>query len=384
MRKISIFGSTGSIGVNTVALLDDTHDVEVVTGARNITLLAEQAKALNASLAVTACDAEYDNLKAALKGTEIEVAAGPTALVEAATRKVDWGMVAIVGSAGLAPTLELAKQAGTLALANKESMVCAGELVNATCAASGCKLIPVDSEHSAVYQSIQGNNASEISRIILTASGGPFREWTLDQMADATLKQALAHPNFEMGQRITIDSATMFNKALEVIEAYQLFGLTSDQIEVIIHPQQIIHSMVEYADASIIAQLGAPDMRGAIGYALHWPNRKPLPVDRLNFAALRQINFEAPDETRFPALRLAKEVLDIGGLAGTVFNAAKEVALDKFIAGEVGFLDMSALIEYVLGELRSESSAQNSLDGLTGVMNMDELARSIGHNWRPH
>ncbi len=384
MRKISIFGSTGSIGVNTVALLDDTYDVEVVTGANNIGLLAEQAKRVSAGVAVTANDAEYENLKAALSGTEIEVAAGATALVEAASREVDLGMAAIVGSAGLAPTLALAKHAKILALANKESMVCAGELVNATCAASGCKLIPVDSEHSAIYQSIQGNNADEISRIILTASGGPFRKWTREQMAEATLEQALAHPNFEMGQRITIDSATMFNKALEVIEAYQLFGLASDQIEVIIHPQQIIHSMVEYRDASIIAQLGQPDMRGAIGYALHWPNRKPLPLDRLDFAAIGQLDFEAPDETKFPSLRLAKEVLDIGGLAGTIFNAAKEIALDKFIAGSIGFLDMSALIEYVLSELQAESSSQNSLNGLIDVMKMDDMARTIGLNWRPH
>lgn len=383
MRSVSIFGSTGSIGTNTVALLGDKYDVEVVTGANNIALLAEQAKALKTTLAVTANDAEYDNLKAALAGTDIEVAAGPTALVEAASRKVDWGMAAIVGSAGLAPTLELAKQAGTLALANKESMVCAGELVNTTCAKSGCKLIPVDSEHSAVYQSLQGNNVDEISRIILTASGGPFRTWSRDEMAGATLEQALAHPNFDMGQRITIDSATMFNKALEVIEAYQLFGVSPNQIEVIIHPQQIIHSMVEFGDSAIIAQLGKPDMRGAIGYALHWPNRQNLPIDRLDFAALARFDFEAPDEIRFPSLRLAKDVLEIGGLAGTVFNAAKEIALDKFIAGTIGFLDMSMLIEYVLGELGTESGVMNSLDGLDAVMKMDTKARNIGRNWRP-
>lgn len=383
MRKVSIFGSTGSIGVNTVALLGDKYDVEVVTGANNIALLAAQAKTLNATLAVTAIDAEYDNLKTALAGTGIEVAAGPTALTEAATRKVDWGMAAIVGSAGLAPTLELAKQAGTLALANKESMVCAGELVNATCAQSGCKLIPVDSEHSAVYQSLQGSGPDVISRIILTASGGPFRTWPREKMAKATLAQALAHPNFEMGQRITIDSATMFNKALEVIEAYQLFGVGSDQIEVILHPQQIIHSMVEFKDAAIIAQLGIPDMRGAIGYALHWPLRRDLPIDRLDFAALGRFDFEAPDEIRFPALRLAKEVLEIGGLAGTVFNAAKEIALDKFIAGTIGFLDMSALIEYVLSELGTDAGSHNSLDGLSSVMKMDVMARDIGRNWRP-
>ncbi|MEO1918684.1 MAG: 1-deoxy-D-xylulose-5-phosphate reductoisomerase, partial [Paracoccaceae bacterium] len=258
-RTVSIFGSTGSIGRNTVDLLcrqggAEVYDVKVLTGAGNVTLLAHQAIELKADVAVTAEASRLVDLEAALAGTGVCATAGVDAVVDAANISVDWGMSAIVGSAGLAPTLELAKQARILALANKESLVCAGELVQATCTESGCILIPVDSEHCAIFQALAGGSNSDISRIILTASGGPFNDWTKSQMADATLEQAMAHPNWDMGQRISIDSATMFNKALEVIEAKQLFGVRSDQIEVIIHPQSIIHSMIEYNDYSIIAQ----------------------------------------------------------------------------------------------------------------------------------
>lgn len=387
-RKVSIFGSTGSIGCNTVDLLlqqggADSYDVQVVTGAKNISLLAQQAISLNADVAVTADESLLEALKEELKGTDISATAGATALKDTAMIKVDWGMSAIVGSAGLTPTLELAKQAGILALANKESLVCAGELVKAACDKSGCKLIPVDSEHCAIYQALAGGKRDDISRVILTASGGPFKDWSMGQMADATLKQAMAHPNWDMGQRISIDSATMFNKALEVIEAHQLFDVFSDQIEVVIHPQSIIHSMIEYKDYSIIAQLAAPDMRGAIGFALNWPERSDLPVDQLDFGQLARLDFATPDETRFPALRLARRVLEIGGLAGAVFNAAKESALDRFISGNIGFLDMARLVETVLEDLYLNASQSSSLDGLEAVMAIDSEARVRGLNWMP-
>lgn len=386
-RSVSIFGSTGSIGCNTVDLLlrqggAEVYDVKVLTGACNVKLLAEQAVALKADLVVTADAEQYDALKSALQNTNTKVTAGPDALRDAATQKVDWSMSAIVGAAGLPPTIEIAKNAGVLALANKESLVCAGELVQATCAQSGCKLVPVDSEHSAIFQALSDNDPRKLSRLILTASGGPFKDWTLEQMASATLAQAVAHPNWDMGQRISIDSATMFNKALEVIEAQQLFDISANKIEVVVHPQSIVHSMIEYADFSVIAQMGAPDMRGAIGFALNWPERQPLPVEPLNFGKMGQLSFASPDETRFPALRLARRVLEIGGLAGAVFNAAKEAALDRFIAGDIGFLDMARLVETVLEDLHVKASALSSLEGLDVVMTIDAEARLRGQNWQ--
>ncbi len=387
-RTISIFGSTGSIGCNTVDLLlrqggAEVYDVKVVTGSQNIKLLAEQAVSLKADLAVSADESLLTALTEALAGTGIAATAGAAALRDAAMINVDWGMSAIVGSAGLTPTLELAKQAGVLALANKESLVCAGELLKAACAKSGCKLVPVDSEHCAIFQALAGGKNGDISRIILTASGGPFLDWTLEEMADATLEQAVAHPNWDMGQRISIDSATMFNKALEVIEAHQLFDVSSDQIEIVVHPQSIIHSMIEYNDFSLIAQLATPDMRGAIGFALNWPERRPLPVKQLDFSTMSRLDFATPDETRFPALRLARRVLEIGGLAGAVFNAAKESALDRFIAGNIGFLDMARLVETVLEDLHVKASQMSSLDGLETVMSIDKEARTLGQNWMP-
>ncbi len=389
MRKsVSIFGATGSVGCQTVDLLmrqggAENYDVRVVTGAKNIPLLAAHAKLLQSDMAVTADSTQIDALKSALKGTDIKVSGGAAAIRDVATIKVDWALSGIVGSAGVAPTLNMAKSAKTLALANKETLVCAGELLLKTCADNACQLLPVDSEHSAIFQALQGAKQSQIARIILTSSGGPFRDWTLEQMRKATLEQAVAHPNFAMGQRISIDSATMFNKALEVIEAKQLFGVPAQNIEVVVHRQQIIHSMVEYADHSIIAQLGAPDMRGAIGYALNWPDRKALPVDRLDFGTIGQLDFSTPDMARFPALRLAQRTLEIGGLAGTVFNAAKEIALDRFISGEIGFLDMAELVEYVQEDLHLISGGTQSLEGLGVVMNIDEMARNTGRKWNP-
>jgi 1-deoxy-D-xylulose-5-phosphate reductoisomerase len=380
-RSVSIFGSTGSIGRNTVDLIQrqgghEAYDVAVLTGSGNIALLADQARALRAGMAVTADPAQLGALRQALAGSGTEVAAGPAALEQAAARPVDWAMSAIVGAAGLRPTLALARHGGILALANKESLVCAGDLLKATCAAHGTRLVPVDSEHSAIHQAMNGERRAEVERIILTASGGPFRDRSRAEMAGVTLAQAVAHPNWSMGQRISIDSATMFNKALEVIEAAHLFDAPGDMIEVVVHPQSIIHSMVGFKDGAIIAQMGPTDMRGAIGYALNWPQRAALPVSRLDFAALSRLDFAAADPVRFPALRLAREVLAAGGLSGAVLNGAKEAALDAFIAGQIGFLDMAALVERVLDRLSPSMPAASGALDIDAVMAIDARARA--------
>ncbi|MBB5514716.1 1-deoxy-D-xylulose-5-phosphate reductoisomerase [Rubricella aquisinus] len=371
-RRISIFGSTGSIGVNTVDLITrqggaDAYDVVALTGASNIALLAEQAVALQADVAVTARADKRDALEAALAGTGIEAAAGPEALIAAAARPADWIMSAIVGAAGLAPTLEAARQGSVLALANKESLVCAGDLLLREVAAAGTRLLPVDSEHSAVFQCLRGESRAALDRVILTASGGPFRDWTRDQMARATLAEAVAHPNWDMGQRISIDSASMFNKALEVIEAKYLFDIQPDQIEVLVHPQSIVHSLVGFTDGSVIAQLGPPDMRGAIGYALNYPERRALPVERLDLAKLACLDFRHGDAERFPALRLARKALEMGGLSGAILNAAKEAAMDAFIAGRIGFLDMADHVESALDALSAAADPTYSLEHVIAV-----------------
>ncbi len=386
MRRISIFGSTGSIGQNTVDLLErqggsEAYDVVCLTGARNIALLAEQAKALRADVAVTAVPDLLDDLKAALSGSGVEAAAGPEALREASARPSDWVMSAIVGSAGLEPGLIAAAHCGTLALANKESLVCAGALLEETCAAHDTRLLPVDSEHSAIFQALQGEDRGALERILLTASGGPFRNLTKAEMRDVTPEQAMAHPNWDMGARISIDSATMFNKALELIEAHVLFDVTPEQIEVVVHPQSIIHSMVGFADGSIMAQLGPSDMRGAIGFALNYPERIKLPLERLDFATLKRLDFMAEDRDRFPALQLARDVMAAGGLTGAVFNAAKEAALDAFIAGQIGFLDMSDLVTYVLDNMGPEASDIQNTVSLEAVLDYDTRARRKAGEW---
>jgi 1-deoxy-D-xylulose-5-phosphate reductoisomerase len=290
-------------------------------------------------------------------------------------------MSAIVGAAGLAPSLRVAGHGGVLALANKESLVCAGDLLKRTCAAYGTRLIPVDSEHSAIFQAMQGERAETVERLILTASGGPFRDWSARRMGSATPAEARAHPNWDMGERISIDSATMFNKALEIIEARALFDVNPDRIEVLVHPQSIVHSMVGFRDGSLIAQLGPSDMRGAIGYALNWPERRALPVERLDLAAIGRLDFAPPDPERFPALRLARDVLALGGLAGTVFNAAKEAALDAFLARRIGFLDMAVLVEHVLEKLGPDAAAQGPGYDLEVVMALDAAARRMSGVW---
>ncbi|MDJ0995685.1 MAG: 1-deoxy-D-xylulose-5-phosphate reductoisomerase [Dinoroseobacter sp.] len=382
-RRISIFGSTGSIGQNTVDLIardPDAYDVVALTGGANIQLLAEQARSLNASLAVTAYDDRLEDLRSALTGTEIEVAAGAQALCDAADRPADWVMSAIVGAAGLYPGFAALRHGGALALANKESLVTAGPLLLAEAQKHSARILPVDSEHSAVFQALVGEDMDAVERIVITASGGPFRDWPLEAIAKATLAEAVAHPNWDMGQRISIDSASMFNKALELIETREFFRIDPDRIEAVVHPGSIVHALVGFKDGALMAHLGAPDMRHAIGYALHWPERRDLPVSRLDLAAIGTLSFEHPDETRFPALRLAREVMATGGRAGAVFNAAKEAALDAFISGQIGFLDMAAVVEATLESIDTEMSLSIPPQSLDCVAKVDHLARHTARN----
>ncbi|MFY2826496.1 1-deoxy-D-xylulose-5-phosphate reductoisomerase [Ruegeria sp. MALMAid1280] len=378
MRKVSIFGATGSIGQNTIDLIDrnpSAYDVVALTGGANIKKLAEDARRLNADVAVTAHEDRLEDLRAALSGSGVEAVAGQTALTEAAARPVDWVMSAIVGAAGLPPGLEALKQGATLALANKETLVCAGALVLETARKHNARLLPVDSEHSAVFQALVGEDMDAVERIIITASGGAFRDWPLSDLASATVEQASNHPNWNMGQRITIDSASMFNKALELIETKEFFGVSPDQIEVLVHPESIVHSLVGFNDGAVMAHMGAPDMRHAIGYALHWPERRDLPVERLNLAKLGQLRFQEPDEARYPALRLARNVMQRGGLFGAVFNAAKERALDHFIARRVGFLEMADIVETVLNRFEVADGLLDAALDLDNVLQTDHLAR---------
>jgi 1-deoxy-D-xylulose-5-phosphate reductoisomerase len=377
-RRVTILGSTGSVGCNTVDLMarqPEAFAIEALTANRNTALLAEQAKALNARLAVVAEPAGYRELKAALAGTGIEVAAGPEAVAEAAARPAEWVMASIVGAAGLKPTLTAVRRGAVVALANKECLVCAGDLMVAEVRASGATLLPVDSEHSAIFQVFEFERADKVEKIILTASGGPFRTWSLAAMAAATPEQAVAHPNWDMGAKISVDSATMMNKGLETIEAFHLFPLSKDQVEVLVHPQSVVHSMVAYVDGSVLAQLGSPDMRTPIAYALGWPERLAAPVPRLDLAAIGTLTFEAPDLTRFPALRLARQALDAGGAAPTVLNAANEVAVAQFLARAIGFLDIAAIVEDALAVVPNRPFAN-----LDDVAEIDALTRRIAES----
>lgn len=378
MRKVSILGATGSIGQNTIDLIKrapDAYDVVALTGARNIAQLAKDAVDLRAQVAVTADPTLLDDLRAALAGSDVEAAAGPNALEDAAARPADWVMSAIIGAAGLAPGLKVLEQGAALALANKESMVCAGALVKATAHKHGARVLPVDSEHSAVFQGLIGEDINTVERIIITASGGAFRDWPMEKLATATPAQAATHPNWDMGQRITIDSASMFNKALEVIETREFFEVDPSIIEVLVHPQSMIHALVGFNDGALMAHVGPPDMRHAIGFALHWPERRNLPVERLDLAALSQLTFRDPDEKRWPALRLARDVMAAGGHTGAVFNAAKERALDHFISEHIGFMQMAEVVEEVLTRLSAQSSLTNAEMSLDSVLEMDHLAR---------
>ncbi len=373
-------GATGSIGQSTIDLIRrdiENYDVVALTGGRNLDKLANDAKALRADLAVTCYEECLPELTNMLAGTGIEVAAGNAAIVEAAERPADWCMSAIVGAAGLAPGWAALRQGQTLALANKESLVTAGPLLMANAKAMGATILPVDSEHSAVFQALVGEDISAVERIIITASGGAFRDWPLEKLATATLAEASSHPNWDMGQRITIDSASMFNKAMELIETKEFFGVSADKIEAVIHPESLIHAMVGYCDGGIMAHVGPHDMRHAIGYALHWPQRRPLPVDRLDLAKIGQFSFLAPDAARYPALGLARDVMIEGGLSGAVFNAAKERSLDGFIDGDIGFMDMAPVVADTLDKMSSHGGLQNAEFTLDDVLQTDHEARII-------
>ena len=380
MRSISIFGATGSIGESAFDLLmasggAETWRTVALTGGRNVARLAEMACALRAEMAVIAEESLLPDLRAALAGTGIETAAGDSAIAASADRPSDWSLSAIVGAAGLAPGLRVVERGGTLALANKESLVAAGPLLMGAAARTGATILPVDSEHSAVFQCLDGKNLDAVELVTLTASGGAFRDWPLEKLADATVDQASSHPNWDMGQRITIDSASMFNKALEVIEAHEFFGLPADRISVVVHPESIVHALVEYVDGGTLAHMGPPDMRHAIGHALHWPRRVPLSLPRLDLAALGSLTFRAPCETRWPALRLAREVIAAGGAAGAVLNAAKEQALDDFIAGRIRFTDMAPAVARALDRAAGRPGFGTSPDSLDAVLEWDAQAR---------
>ncbi len=378
MRRITLFGATGSVGQSAIDLIArnaDAYDVVALTGGRNVTQLAADARRLNADLAVTCYPECYEELKALLAGTSVAVAAGPDAIVEAASRPVDWALSAIVGAAGLMPGMTALSHGTTLALANKESLVTAGPLLLGRAKDHGATVLPVDSEHSAVFQALVGEDMVAVERVIITASGGAFRDWPVEKLAHATLAEASSHPNWDMGQRITIDSASMFNKAMELIETKEFFGVSADMIEVLIHRESLIHAMVGFNDGALMAHVGPPDMRHAIGYALHWPDRKALPVERLDLAKIGSLSFQAPDDARYPALALATRVMQEGGLSGAVFNAAKERALDGFIAGEIGFLDMSRVVAATLDKMSSSDGLQNAEITLDNVIETDRLAR---------
>ncbi len=352
LRTITVLGATGSIGRSTAALLEGGgYAVEALVAGRDAVALAAQARTLRAKLAVVADEAALPALRDALAGSGIEAAGGENAVLEAAARPVDWTMAAIVGAAGLASTLAALKRGGTLALANKESLVCAGPIVLEAARASGATLLPVDSEHNAIFQAMVGAAPDAIEKIVLTASGGPFRNASLAEMRAATPEAAVKHPVWSMGAKISVDSASMFNKGLEMIEAARLFPVTPDQIEVLIHPQSAVHGLVQYRDGSILAQLGSPDMRTPIAHTLAWPARMDVAVPRLDLAALARLEFFAPDTIRFPALRLCREALVAGGAAPCVLNAANEVAVALFLARKLGFLDIAAVVEETLTEL---------------------------------
>ena len=374
-RRVTVLGSTGSVGQNTIDLIErhrEAYDVEALTARSNVDLLVEQAIRLRPRFVAIAEPDLYLPLKNALSGMGIETAAGSQALVEAAERPSDWVMAAIVGAAGLAPTLAAVRRGAIVALANKEALVCAGSMLMAEVRASGATLLPVDSEHNAIFQVFDFERREAIERIILTASGGPFRELGLDAMANVTPEQAVAHPNWDMGAKISVDSATLMNKGLELIEAHHLFTLPAEQIEVVIHPQSVVHSLVAYVDGSVLAQLGPPDMRTPIAYTLGWPTRIAAPTSRLNLAEIGQLTFEAPDETRFPALRLARECLQIGDGAPTVLSAANEMAVNGFLARKIGFLDIVRIVERTL-----ERIPLVPLGNLDDVTSLDEAARVL-------
>ncbi len=384
-RRITILGATGSIGASTLDLIKrepERYSVVAVSAHRNALALAKAAREVGAELAVVADPDAYAELKEALSGSGIGAAAGEDAIVESAQRPSDWVMAAISGSIGLKPTLAAIEQGATVALANKECLVCAGSLFMRRAAATGARVLPVDSEHNAIFQALSAGPREDVRRIILTASGGPFRTWTLEAIKAATPEQALRHPNWSMGQRITVDSASMVNKGLELIEAQHLFALKPSEIDILVHPQSVVHGLVEFRDGSVVAQLGSPDMRIPIAHCLAWPGRIDTPSARLDLAKVRELTFEDPDPVRFPAVPLARRVMEMGGAAPTVFNAADEVAVGEFIAGRISFPAIVALVEATL-EAAEVRGLLADPPGVEAAIAVDHSARTIARDLLP-
>ncbi len=384
-RKITILGATGSVGKSTLDLVErnpDRFEVVAVTAATNAEALADIARRTGARLAVIADELRLRDLQELLVGTGCRCAAGKSALIEAATGEAELVIAAIVGCAGLTPVMSAIEAGKTVALANKEALVTAGELMTNAAAKNGATILPVDSEHNAIFQCLAGAGIENVARIILTASGGPFRTASAELIAEATPAQAVAHPNWKMGAKISVDSATMMNKGLELIEARYLFGLASDRLDVVVHPQSVVHSLVEFIDGSVLAQLGTPDMRIPIAYSLAWPDRMETPAQRLDLAAIARLDFEAPDLARFPALRLAREALEAGGSAAIVLNAANEVAVAGFLAGNLRFPQIAECAEEALEQ--SDFPAPNSIED---VLEIDRGTRAhveglMGEGWQ--
>ncbi|MFT8523083.1 1-deoxy-D-xylulose-5-phosphate reductoisomerase [Gluconobacter oxydans] len=375
-RRITVLGSTGSIGTSTVDLLariPDEIEVRALVGGCNAALLAEQARRLNAEVAVIHDESRHEELKSYLAGTGIRTAAGRQAVIEAGAMEADWTMAAITGAAGLEPTLAAARNGHAVALANKEALVCAGDVMLRAVAEAGATLLPVDSEHNAIAQSLGGCDMESVEKIILTASGGPFRKSSIEEMRAATPEKALKHPTWTMGAKITIDSASMANKGLEVIEAARLFGLTEDRIDVLVHPQSVVHGLVQFRDGSLVSQMGSADMRIPIAHTLAWPKRMVTPCERLDLAAYGRLEFEAPDEVRFAPLRLARQVLRAGGAAPAVFSAANEVAVDAFLNRRIGFLGIGETIDAAL-QAMDENPELRTLDD---VLHWDARGRAL-------
>ena len=380
-RKLSILGATGSVGTSTLDLVQgapDRFEIIALTAATNANGLAEAARRTGARFAVVADETKLTELQECLAGTDCRAAAGREALLEAAAGEADVVMAAIVGCAGLEPVMAAVEAGRTVALANKEALVTAGSLMTGAAERAGATILPVDSEHNAIFQCLAGNRSQDIARIVLTASGGPFRLATAENMARATPEQAIAHPNWSMGAKISVDSATMMNKGLELIEAHHLFGLPGDRIDILIHPQSVIHSFVEYIDGSVIAQLGSPDMRIPIASALAWPDRMPTPAERLDLARIGRLQFEQPDTRRFPALRLAREALDDGRGAPIVLNAANEVAVAAFLDRRIGFGDIARTVEQALEAIKAPAPAS-----IAEVIDIDREVREKAHEIMP-
>ena len=376
-RSVTILGSTGSVGCNTLDLIDKNSErfsVAALSANTSVDRLIEQARHFRPGIAVIGDEALLPALRDGLAGTDVEAAGGAGAIVEAAEVPSDWVLGGIVGAAGLKPTLAAIRRGAIVGLANKECLVCAGAIVMAEVERNGATLLPVDSEHNAIFQVFDFDHQESITGIILTASGGPFRTRSRDEMRDVTPEQAVAHPNWDMGAKISVDSATLMNKGLELIEAFHLFPLDEPAIDILVHPQSVVHSMVEYEDGSVLAQMGSPDMRTPISYALNWPRRMKAPVERLDLARIGNLTFEAPDPERFPALRLARDALKAGGAMPTILNAANEVAVHSFLERKIGFLDICRLVEETLdGTAPSEPSC------LEDVEEIDAAARRKAH-----